>query len=130
MSATTFALRVSTLLCLGVAPAAAHAILVDSTPAPYVHVAAGHLALRLRYNSRIDAARSKLTLRHGDSTSRLVPQPGAAPDTLEASVDLSQGAYEIAWQVLAVDGHVTRGRVPFIVDAGAATAAAGAGAPK
>jgi methionine-rich copper-binding protein CopC len=27
------------------------------------------------------------------------------------------GAYTLKWQVLATDGHITRGSVPFIVDA-------------
>jgi methionine-rich copper-binding protein CopC len=26
---------------------------------------------------------------------------------------LVKGAYELRWQVLAIDGHVTRGKLPF-----------------
>src|SRR5690348_18264943 len=42
--------------------AGAHAILEDSTPRTGATVPSGTLDLRLRYNSRIDHARSRLTL--------------------------------------------------------------------
>jgi methionine-rich copper-binding protein CopC len=39
-----------------------------------------------------------------------------APDTLSAhATDLKTGPYRIRWQVLATDGHITRGDVPFKV---------------
>ena len=28
---------------------------------------------------------------------------------------LSPGAYVLRWQVLAIDGHITRGDIPFVV---------------
>ena len=118
-------LRACLLACLALTaarPALAHAILIDSTPAPLGHVPAGHLALVLRYNSRIDAGRSKLTLRHGDAETRLTQEDAPTPDVLRAELDLQPGDYVVAWQVLATDGHITRGRVPFTVDAGTAVA--------
>ncbi len=106
-------------LCLSLAgQASAHAIIVDSAPAPLSHVPAGRLSVMLRYNSRIDAGRSKLLLAHGDVVDRVPVSEAAAPDLLVAGVQVSPGAYELRWQVLATDGHVTRGRVPFTVDAG------------
>ncbi len=40
----------------------------------------------------------------------------AAPDTLTAKVaGLTAGKYAIHWQVLATDGHITRGQIPFSV---------------
>ena len=85
--------------------ASAHAILIDSVPAPLSHVPAGHLAVTLRYNSRIDAGRSKLTLQHGDADGvRLKAAAAATPDTLLAALDLTPGDYTIKWQVLATDG--------------------------
>jgi methionine-rich copper-binding protein CopC len=98
-------------------PAAAHAILIDSFPAPLGHVPAGHLSLKFRYNSRIDAGRSKLTLKQGDETGqRLSVTPSDKPDLLQAELDLQPGSYTVSWQVLATDGHITRGTVPFTVD--------------
>lgn len=96
--------------------ALSHAVIIASTPAPLSHTQPGHLTLNLRYNSRIDAARSKLQLGHGGKLQRLAVTPGTSPDTLQAEADLQPGAWEIRWQVLAVDGHVTRGRIPFTVD--------------
>jgi methionine-rich copper-binding protein CopC len=98
--------------------AAAHAILIDSFPAPLGHVPAGHVSLKFRYNSRIDEGRSKLTLKKGDDDAgqRLSVVPSDKPDLLQADLDLQPGSYSVSWQVLATDGHITRGQVPFTVD--------------
>jgi methionine-rich copper-binding protein CopC len=96
----------------------AHAILEDSTPPAGASVKAGKLDLRFRYNSRIDKARSRLTLTRPDHTKDTVAiDPGGPPDILGAHLNLTQGAYVVRWQVLAVDGHITRGDVPFTVTA-------------
>ena len=102
--------------CMVAGQAGAHAIIIESVPLPYAHVRPGALAVTLRYNSRIDAGRSKLVLKHGDFEQRIAVQEAAAPDVLAASLAVSAGEYELRWQVLATDGHVTRGRVPFTVD--------------
>ena len=113
--------RLAILLCLVASPALAHAILIDSAPAPEGHVPAGHLDVTLRYNSRIDAPRSKLTLVSPDQSSKRIAASGTdKPDVLKTALDLAPGDYVIRWQVLAIDGHVTRGDVPFTVDAAAA----------
>jgi methionine-rich copper-binding protein CopC len=94
----------------------AHAILVDSTPAISSKIGAGVVRLRLRFNSRIDAARSRLTLIRPDRTTQILPLlAGSADDVLLAETSLTDGAYVVRWQVLAVDGHITRGDVPFTV---------------
>jgi methionine-rich copper-binding protein CopC len=111
-------LLLTLLLTLAARPALAHAILVASTPAPNAHIKPGPLAILLRYNSRIDTGRCKVTLQAPDrTTTRLPTTAGAGPDQLTASTTLSPGAYILRWQVLAVDGHITRGDVRFTVDA-------------
>ena len=96
--------------------AQAHAILIKSDPAIDAAVKAGPIKIELRYNSRIDATRSRLTLRRPDQTQSVLPlEPAAHDDTLAATADLPQGDYVLRWQVLAVDGHITRGDVPFSV---------------
>jgi methionine-rich copper-binding protein CopC len=96
--------------------AAAHAILVQSTPAIGGSVPAGDVSVQLRYNSRIDRARSRLTLTRPDQTQSVLPIDRSGPDdVLATSVDLTRGAYVLRWQVLAIDGHITRGDVPFTV---------------
>lgn len=94
--------------------AQAHAILVDSSPAAGEQERSGHVAFRLRFNSRIDAARSRVTLTQPDQVQAVLPiEAGPTPDVLQGEADLGPGAYRLRWQVLAVDGHITRGDVAF-----------------
>ena len=97
-------------------PADAHAILEASEPAAGAAVPAGPVALKLRFNSRIDRERSRLTLTRPDQSKTVLPiDPGGPPDRLTSTATLTPGAYVLRWQVLAVDGHITRGDVPFTV---------------
>ena len=43
--------------------------------------------------------------------------PSSATNALDAEADLKPGAYTLRWQALALDGHITRGDVPFTVTA-------------
>jgi copper resistance protein C len=96
--------------------AAAHAILIASQPAQGGTVAPGNVAIHLQYNSRIDRARSRLTLTRPDQTQATLPiATQGAPDEMNTAATLAQGAYVLRWQVLAIDGHITRGDVPFTV---------------
>ena len=103
---------------LAAGPVFAHAVLLDSTPAPNAHVPAGDLAVSLKYNSRVDAKRSKVTLTGPDGAATRLPlKAGEAPQVLTGSAKVAAGAWTLRWQVLAIDGHITRGSVPFTVDA-------------
>ncbi len=101
-------------LLAGPTQASAHAILMDSTPAPRGTLSAGPVEIRLHFNSRIDPARSRLTLR-GANQDQVLTASAAAPDTLAAQITLPPGEFTLRWQVLAIDGHLTRGDVPFTV---------------
>ena len=106
----------ATLMLPGLAKA--HAILEDSSPAINASVTAGKLDLRFRYNARIDRARSRLTLIRPDHSRDTLPiDAQSPPDIILTHVSLPPGAYVVRWQVLAVDGHITRGDVPFTVTA-------------
>ena len=101
-------------------PAAfAHAILVHSTPADQAIVHSHQVDVALEYDSRIDA--SRCTVRLTDSAGKAVPlqmEPSTKPAELKAvASNLANGKYQIYWQVLASDGHITRGDVAFTVDA-------------
>jgi methionine-rich copper-binding protein CopC len=104
-------------LSLGSAAARAHAIVVSSLPAAgaVVHDKSGRVMVR--FNSRIDPLRSRLLLVRPDGSStalELADAPGR--DTLTATVsELTPGSYRLRWQVLAIDGHITRGDIPFTV---------------
>lgn len=101
---------------LSALPSFAHAILVESAPIIDVQVAPGDIAIRLRFNSRLDRGRSRLTLIRADRSTQIVPiAPDGTDDLLLAQVKLAPGTYVVRWQVLAIDGHITRGDVPFRV---------------
>ncbi|MGB2629558.1 MAG: copper resistance CopC family protein [Candidatus Acidiferrum sp.] len=110
-------LLVLAMLVVIVKFAEAHAILKDSSPAPNSTVTGPDVPLKLQFNVRIDAARSKLQLVKPDnSVSDLTVLAQGSPDTLNANMTgLMPGAYKIRWQVLAPDGHITRGEIPFKV---------------
>jgi copper resistance protein C len=98
--------------------ASAHAILVDSTPKANGSVPAGHVQFALKYNSKIDQHRSLLTLIKPDkSQTVLVIDTHGSSNELDTSADLAPGAYTLRWQALALDGHLTRGDLPFTVAA-------------
>lgn len=97
-------------------PVLAHAILLDSTPASGAAIPAGSLDVELRFNSRIDRARSVVKLVRPDRVESVLSiVPTGAPQLILTHVEVSPGRYTLRWQVLAVDGHITRGDVPFTV---------------
>jgi copper resistance protein C len=95
----------------------AHAVLLSSTPQKNAMLNGPDITISLKYNSRIDGARSTLSLLKPDGTVEKIGTPiQEAPDTLSAiSHGLTKGSYVLRWQVLAHDGHITRGEVPFQV---------------
>jgi methionine-rich copper-binding protein CopC len=103
------------VLFLNVRVAAGHAVLLDASPAAGSTVTGPDLAITLRYNVRIEAGRSRLSLVGPDNAViALVIGKQPSPDTLATSAkDLKPGAYRLRWQVLASDGHITRGEVAF-----------------
>lgn len=94
-----------------------HAILLSAIPAAEQVVNGPDVPIRLRFNSRIDAKRSRITLVSSDGRQTpLTIGKQALADTLSAEVkELKRGSYVLRWQVLANDGHITRGEVPFQV---------------
>ena len=103
-------------MCCAPTAVQAHAILLESQPAASGSVAAGHVDFRLRFNSRIDAGRSRLTLTRPDHSQAVLPaRAEGAGNVLTAAADVAPGAWSLRWQVLAIDGHITRGDVPFTV---------------
>ena len=103
-------------LALIALPLSGHAILKQSTPSPRSVVAGPNITIRLTFNTRVDAAHSRIYL-DDVSTSRLLdvsaqPDPGTL---LSGAQHVRAGEHRILWQVLAIDGHITRGEVPFTV---------------
>ncbi len=98
--------------------ALAHAVLLSSSPQKNASVNGPDITISLKYNSRVDGARSSLTLVKPDgSVEKIGALAQPLPDTLSATGHkLAKGAYVLRWQVLSSDGHITRGEVPFQVE--------------
>ena len=99
-------------------PAAdAHAVLLESSPSLKGTVTGPDIPIKLRFNVRIDALRSRLTLIHPDGSAQALEISKQTPaDTLSTEAKgLPAGAYRLRWQVLASDGHITRGEISFTV---------------
>jgi methionine-rich copper-binding protein CopC len=94
-----------------------HAVLVRSNPADGAILHTGTVTFTLDYNSRIDERRSVMHLTGPDNHAIAVaPEKPTGPAQLKAAVHgLKNGIYHLAWQVLAQDGHITRGAVTFTV---------------
>src|SRR5713101_7576334 len=55
-----------------VAPAAAHAVLLESSPSLKSAISGPDVPIKLRFNVRIDALRSRLTLIHPDGSAQVL----------------------------------------------------------
>jgi copper resistance protein C len=89
------------LLFYPLVPLYGHAILLSASPSSNEVVYGAVVRVQLRFNARIDGVRSLSA-----------NQP--SPDTLRSEVSgLVPGLYFLRWQVLAEDGHITRGLLPF-----------------
>jgi methionine-rich copper-binding protein CopC len=98
-------------------PVSAHAVLLESSPSLKSAVAGPDVPIKLRFNVRIDALRSRLTLIHPDGSAQAleIGKQTTADTLLAEATGLAAGAYRLRWQVLASDGHITRGEIPFTV---------------
>ncbi|KAF2989760.1 copper resistance protein CopC [Methylocystis sp. MJC1] len=97
--------------------ALAHAIVLSSTPRADQTIRGEELAIEIRFNSRIDAARSHMKLfKIGGDAVALPILDAASTDTLNAkATGLEPGAYRLHWQALSLDGHITQGDISFVV---------------
>ena len=98
--------------------AAAHALVLESSPRADEVVTVSPQRIFLRFNSRLEKALSRITLI--GPAGRPVPLPVAAPDLppnyLVVPVPpLQPGQYLVRWKVLSADGHVTEGAFRFSV---------------
>jgi methionine-rich copper-binding protein CopC len=110
-------LLATSVLVLQAQPMQAHAILLDSRPAANSKVSGPNISIQLRFNVRIDLARSRLILVQPDGAQkRLHLNEYMSADVVASNAEgLKPGAYRLRWQVLASDGHITRGEVLFTV---------------
>lgn len=95
----------------------AHAILLESSPALNSKVSGPDVPIKLRFNVRIDKSRSRLTLVRPDGSSQSLSlgKESSADLLTSSATGLAPGEYRLRWQVLASDGHITRGEILFNV---------------
>ena len=98
-------------------PAQAHAILLRSFPSANQAVNGKAVPLELYFNSRVDGKRSRLSLIDPEGTDHdlKIEQP-SADSVVSRAANLHPGTYVLRWQILAEDGHITRGEVLFRVN--------------
>lgn len=107
------------LLCVAIPlKVFAHAVLLESRPATGTVVKGPVLPIWLRFNVRVDGSRSRCMLVLPDGNLKALPlDPQAKPDILTGkATELVAGNYKLQWQVLAADGHITRGELKLKVD--------------
>jgi methionine-rich copper-binding protein CopC len=98
-------------------PSAAHALVESAVPAMNSSVSGPDVAINVKFNSRIELKLSRLVLVLPDHSERpLTNLKADEPDRLvTVATGLAPGNYRLHWQVVAIDGHVTRGDIAFRV---------------
>lgn len=74
----------------------------------------------LRFNGRVDASRSRLSIVNADGTTarKIECEAGEDQATLKGHLtDLAPGSYTLRWEVLSVDGHISRADKPLVLPA-------------
>src|SRR5262249_57500290 len=86
-----------------------------SNPQAISFVTGPKIDITLKFNVRVDSTRSLIRLVSADGTSTTLPLlPEKVSNVIAATAtDVKPGKYKLAWQVLASDGHITPGEVPF-----------------
>jgi len=94
-----------------------HAIVISTTPGLRETVRGPDVPIKIRFNSRIDSKRSRLTLLapDGKQTTLGIVEASSEDSLISEAKGLKGGIYLLRWQVLALDGHISRGEVPFRV---------------
>jgi methionine-rich copper-binding protein CopC len=115
-SLLTFVL-LAVLVLGGACPAAAHSLLLASTPAADAVLKTSPSVVMLRFNNRIEKRLSSVRL--VDERGAVATAPRTAVDdetdeTLWAVVPpLAAGIWRVEWQVFSTDGHVVSGSYQF-----------------
>lgn len=118
MRRKSFFFQAALMTALALAPVRsfAHASLIAASPQDGATVSSGEVAIELRFNSRIDAKLSRITLVTQDDQKVEPLETIPALDGLKAKApDLQAGNYTLRWQILSLDGHLTQGKINFRV---------------
>ena len=117
--ARRFTRGLAVALLAAAAPAAAHAVLVRSTPAARATLAEPPERVQLWFNERLEPAYSSASVWNAagaqvDARDAVVGSDD--PKRLGVSLPrIDAGAYVVKYRVLSVDGHVVDSSFPFTV---------------
>ncbi|PYM26536.1 MAG: copper resistance protein CopC [Candidatus Rokuibacteriota bacterium] len=105
------------LVLAGWTPAAAHSLLLASSPAANAVLTASPPYVALRFNNRIEKRLSRVRLVDERGTVAAAPT-GRADDEVAESLlavvpPLAPGVWRVEWQVFSTDGHVVTGSYQF-----------------
>jgi len=103
---------------LPTAGAAAHSLLLESSPAAGATLSEGPPQISLRFNNRVEKSLSTIRVldEHGAPRPVTVLAGDVAADRLTATLPaLAPGAWRVEWQVLSTDGHIVNCRFSFRV---------------
>lgn len=113
-------LLLAALLLVPATQAWAHAALTKSVPGSREVLAASPTQLQLRFNEKVEAKFSTVTLEDAQGRARALGIPAAAPhDPYRLDTDIAEplaaGKYTVRYRVLSQDGHVIERSYHFTV---------------
>jgi methionine-rich copper-binding protein CopC len=113
----TFVLTASAVLAAGAGPAAAHDQLLESTPAENTALDSSPTEVTLTYSDSVLTIGAIVLLVDEEGKNWAGENPILDGPTVTAAVigELPDGAYEIRWRVVSIDGHPISGIVHFTV---------------
>jgi methionine-rich copper-binding protein CopC len=115
MPPSVYALAMAVAVYAG--SAAAHAVLMGSSPTANAVLAEAPREIRLSFNERIEARFSSVTLTRTDGTKVQLARPGADPqkqsDLIVSLPALAPGKYQVRWQTTSADSHRIQGQFGF-----------------
>jgi putative copper export protein/methionine-rich copper-binding protein CopC len=95
----------------------AHAYIAQSTPYENAELAEAPSAIRIKFTEKVDTKLSNISLKNIDSSIAIAGKLSNDDDlTLIYTIPkLDKGIYEVSWQVLSLDSHITDGSFQFAV---------------
>jgi methionine-rich copper-binding protein CopC len=109
--------RIAALACALVLPlvAAAHAVVVESTPPDRAVLTHVPPTVVLRFNAKLEKKLVHVKLDRADGATMALPDTASEPAIVRVILpgDLGNGAYTLHYKVLATDGHATQGVLRF-----------------
>ena len=107
------------MMCLHVAPALAHSMLVKAEPPRRAVLAKAPAQVRLWFNEELEGEYASLIVLDAEKHPVTEIKPRLAPNDPKSIVlplpELTPGKYSVKFRVLSVDGHVVESSFDFTV---------------